>query len=106
MQEEDRNGESVLIVKKEVVDYTPEASILKGLMIMPDVIDTFYKQADNQLIIKLRQDKKVWNIPFNNTEDMTVYMDDGLGNNASQSVDEPLVMATADAIEYRGQIYR
>ncbi len=37
---------------------------------------------------------------------MTVYMDDGLGNNASQSVDEPLVMATADAIEYRGQIYR
>jgi len=45
LQEEDRNGESVLIVKKEVVDYTPEASILKGLMIMPDVIDTFYKQA-------------------------------------------------------------
>ncbi len=103
-ESEDRQGETVLVVKKEVDSLNPDA-MSAGLYFTEGVVDSMTQQGEGKYKFNITPGK-TWIIPFDETENLHLMLDDGLDNQTNEASEAPAVLARADAIEYLGQIYR
>jgi len=103
-ESEDRQGETVLVVKKEVEPLNPDA-LSVGLYFTDGVVDSMTKQDEENYMFTIAPGK-TWIIPFGETENLHLMLDDGLDNQKNEASEAPVVIARADAVEYLGQIYR